>query len=145
MSAPNRTILIPLAGTAAAVLGFFVAKWTEPARARDREAPPEVSKPEFREGIRNALEEEDLPEAPEPAPVPIIELKEDGSFEDFTTGEKYADAAALLLKVAPEGGERGRIVLRRATAKVTVEALDAAAQGLRARVEVHKDPEEPKK
>lgn len=142
----NRMIWIPLAATVAAVLGIVVARATAQARSGGFSPPAPPVSPEIERGIRDALEERGGADEPPAAPkIPILDLREDGTFADFETGETYADAQALLERIAPEGAPRTKIVLRRATEKVSEEALEAAAQGLRARCDVHKDPQPPQK
>jgi hypothetical protein len=139
-------ILIPIAATVAAVLGIVVARSSAQGRSEGFSPPGPPVSPEIERGIREALEEREGADAPPAAPsIPILELCEDGTFADFETGETYADAKALLERIAPEGAPRTKIVLRRATERVSEEALETAAQNLRERCDVHKDPQPPQK
>jgi hypothetical protein len=150
-----RILWIPVIGTIAAVIAVAIAHQPRgdtptsppvprakpeqfPPRKPDtgRETPPDVpAVPD---------EGETGPEMPERDQY-ILRLRADGSFVDNEDGTEYADAAAVLAKLAPPGAPRVTVVVMNDSAAVPETALDAVREQLQTRVDFRKDYRAPEK
>lgn len=134
----NRTLLIPIAGTVAALLGIVVVRATEQSRRPPapvlEEFPPS---PEEAAGkIREAMEP---PVPPAPPEITTIEVLESGAFRDVHEGTEYPTVDALLKAIAPAGAPRPKIKLTNEPGKIAPQAFDAAADILGRQCDVEKD------
>ena len=75
----------------------------------------------------------------------VLRLRADGSFVDSEDGTEYADAAAVLAKLAPPGAPRVTVVVMNDSDAVPETALDTVREQLQTRVDFRKDYRAPEK
>jgi hypothetical protein len=150
-----RILWIPVIGTIAAVIAVAIAH--QPRDDTPTSPPvPRTPQEEFRPSEPEAGPEmppdvPDEPEEGEPAPeMPergqyLLRLRVDGSFVDDEDGTVYADAAAVLAKLAPPGAPRVTVIVMNDSEKVPETALDAVREQLQTRVDFRKDYRAPEK
>jgi hypothetical protein len=146
-----RLLLIPVAGTLAALLAIVVFRQPreDEPRPATRDTPPfhlpspdEILEPED-EGAEDAEPEEgeDQP-ADEPPPAPPrtyqFQVAADGRLQDVETGAWFADPQSVFDTLATDERVRHTLRLAKATAEVDDAAFDAVVKKLEERFEVRR-------